>query len=342
MQTIKQFTSAQEFLEFFMPYKPHWDNTYVFRGHRDSSWDLLPSLYREPKFLGEYFERSFDKFEKDFHLLFGNKVDNRRFGSEPHRSGIKAFRMYCFEKLLIHEFVKNSNKLGFYLNGAEKVIDIEKVFDNVPEEMLKPLGWNVDYSQYDVNTIPNVDAPEPYVALAQHHGIPTKLLDFTSNPFAALFFASIYSDGEEGTEISIIATSLRSYYFGGNYSYYSFTNKDNLSGMYGILRVPNSHNEYLYKQGGLFLYPKYPYNFYLKFERYPNLEDHGRILNTSDGNGVSNVQKYTLPGSEKEELRTLLKKMGFTMSSFMPTLDNVVKDIKSEFLVKNNFRPFNY
>ena len=251
--------------------------------------------------------------------------------------------MYCFEKILLNEFIKSANKLNFHLLGAEKAIDIKYVFDSDISQMVKPLELDQDYSKSHITGMPDVIVPEPYVALAQHHGIPTKLLDFTVNPLAALFFASQNTGDEEEEEIAVYSTSLKDYYFDSSYIYYDRSKRDSsLCGMHGILRVPNSHNEYLYKQGGIFLYPKYPYSFFLEYGRYPNLEDHGKMINTYNGKENSSIRMYTLPGTEKPKLRKLLKRWGITKSSLMPTLDNVVQDLKADFLTKQDFHPYNY
>jgi hypothetical protein len=81
------------------------------------------------------------------------------------------------------------------------------------------------------------------MAIAQHHGLPTRLLDWTINPLAAAFFAVAESTGDTDAAIYVLSTNN---ILGSEYHTDPFNNK--LSGTY-LYVPPNIENRLIAQQG---------------------------------------------------------------------------------------------
>jgi len=101
------------------------------------------------------------------------------------------------------------------------------------------------------------------------------------------------------------------------------------------MRMPNSTNTFLHHQQGLFIYSIFPYDYYYRFRRYPSFLDHLDVYtNYVNGNSSKHFGEYAyklvLPKEHYFDLKILIRKLGITLSSLMPTFDNVASEIRSE------------
>lgn len=173
-----------------------------------------------------------------------------------------------------------------------------------------------------------------WLSLMQHHGVPTRLIDFTEAPFIALFFAF---DGHEGIEndaavwalnFSKIDTDSFDYLkrFGRLSEDYEWikSNRDAAFDKYvdgnshELLWVtePDLHNLRLENQKGTFL---------LSGKLDKAVMDY--LIEGSEAIG----KKMIIPGQLRSDVFRLLNSMGIDNRRIYPGLDGLAKDLASKF-----------
>ena len=134
-----------------------------------------------------------------------------------------------------------------------------------------------------------------WLCLMQHHGCATRLLDFTTNPLIALFFASDPTIPEDG-EVVIARYSNKNE---------NIDDVNLFSRIYSFAYYPPHITERIIGQSGCFVYCNQP----------------NQSLNSKQ------VNRFPVAKKHKFEIRHELKTLGITYSNLFPGLDGICRDL---------------
>ena len=257
--------------------------------------------------------------EKEFNEARG-KSGQRRVGLQA-RAEFKA----------VHEFLSEADAAGLRIpeRGGSRLLQED------PTILFKSRDWEVGWPQEEVWEA---------IALAQHHGVPTRFLDFTEDGWVAAFWAAFHAwkslEGEgEGTQEPQIAVWVVDLRFIRAINAVNKQYPERIA----VVRVPRGNNEYLHAQEGLFLIDRGA-NDVFPFERELSLENvivkrarywqRGDLLEREaiDPIWFSDVPlaQICLPVECVVDLLKELRTRGITIGRLMPSLDRVVQALETD------------
>ena len=307
--SVHTANSVREFLDYLLPNADHWNSAQrgqlAYRGQEASCWLLVPKAFRT------------DVMSKYSSVRLPVKL-------------VRVVPQARAEFDVVQQFVVAADAAGLQITEAGGRFLLQEH----PRHIFNDDDWEYSWPKGQfLETL----------ALAQHHGIPTRLLDFTEDPLVAAYFAaspiwdpkkSQIREGKDGEHLAVWVIDLR------------FVKAVNsIRGRYperiGEVRVPRARNTFLHAQSGIFLVDRGANDVIARRELLSidsALVERAKFWHTGNrlaGKKIARtwfdevpVRQVRLSRSLAGELLRELENRGLTRVVLMPSLDRVVESLE--------------
>jgi hypothetical protein len=306
--------TADEFLDALSPRAFHFRKehppSYLFRGHGDQRYRLIPTAFRPSRPIAPIGKPS--KVER--------KTNERQIGFEIGR---------------IAEFFERADANGLSLPEDSQALR-SRLFDLMYREETR--------TDRDGFSIWPPEELLSMIALAQHYGLPTRLLDWTRHAFTAAYFAAIEAaqwkkatdEAPEGLE-RLAVWALKDTYDVNRIASQNLTDRLQRINEITVVTAPTATNPNLHAQRGVFTLHRPP-SVLPKSQLEPEPLERVAVRLQEEHDIHQHLIEFSLPVDESPTLLRLLAVEGIDAAALFPGYYGVVRAMKESKYWRN--RPF--
>lgn len=296
--------SASDFLDALVDvyrmtqHGPRRPDRWAFRGQWDANWELTPSAFRNGTLLG-----------------YGCR-------QEPYAvntATLDSLEQIEAEHLALCEFLELADKLGLSVPGDCPAFRDHSMRDSF-------VGLRIGLRQWPPEHVLEL------LAISQHHGVPTRLLDFSFRPMVAAYFAAAECRTCTASPLGKEGKVGRFAVWGVDLDWVRAP-----SGWGNPVRevtVPRARNPNLHAQHGLFLYN----HSHPMPDEPPDPPELNRVIAEAARRSWADeplrtrrwypMVKVTAPRDAAEDLLGLLELEGIDAPHLRPSFDSVVLELQ--------------
>jgi hypothetical protein len=301
-QSDEEVSSAEDFIKRLLDRpqgisEPDFRSPWVYRGHGDANWELKPPAWRPDG--RQKLKPVLDYFRPKFTSIYNQGEGNLNRVETYRESEIGRCTQIVAEVFAVYQFCQLADELGLSIPGGEIILELE--LEDLVGRVFSGYQSMPQISSTITSTITELFPPPPF-AFAQHHGIPTRFLDWTRDPLVAAWFAADSACNNSEGKICVWATNSK-------------VKPPNTQ----WVTVPRHAHSYLHAQHGIFSLTGGDFTETVgQQDVWPTFNDCG-----------NEAHRLSLPQSEVPKLLRLLYEKRISKAHLMPTFDSVGATVQS-------------